>query len=67
MVFPPLPYIEEELEAIGKFFGGRRLMNREFLVDRVGRELREKKYTTVHIASHGQFFRKCSRYFSAGF
>ncbi|MEW6246874.1 MAG: CHAT domain-containing protein [Nitrospirota bacterium] len=53
--FAPLPNVAEEVQTVNRLFGGNMLLNRDFLVPRVERELREKPFAVVHIASHGQF------------
>jgi CHAT domain-containing protein len=53
--FPALPSVTEELEAIHGFYGGKVLLNEDFLASRVQQELKEEPFSLVHIASHGQF------------
>ncbi|MBI3988966.1 MAG: CHAT domain-containing protein [candidate division NC10 bacterium] len=53
--FPPLPYVSLELEALQRLYGANRLVNQDFLVSSVEKELKEEPFTIVHIASHGQF------------
>ncbi len=53
--FTPLPNVLEELQAIKQIYGGTTLINEEFLISRLEKELREGQFTIVHIASHGQF------------
>jgi len=53
--FPPLPNVAEELEAIQRLYPGTLLLNKDFLVPRVEKELKEGLFTIVHVASHGQF------------
>ncbi len=53
--FSPLPYVTEELSGIQKAYGGQVLLNKDFLLGAVQRELKTNPYTIVHIASHGQF------------
>jgi CHAT domain-containing protein/Tfp pilus assembly protein PilF len=53
--FPPLPNVREELEAIQQIYAGTTLINEEFLISRLEKELREGQFSIVHIASHGQF------------
>src|SRR5581483_1951004 len=53
--FAPLPNVAEEVQTVNQLFGGDVLLNRDFLVPRVERELKEKPFAVVHIASHGQF------------
>ncbi len=53
--FPPLPNVSAELQAVQRLYGGDLLLNRDFLVSRVEKELKEERLTIVHIASHGRF------------
>ena len=53
--FPPLPNVSDELQAIQTCYGGRPLLNKNFLVARLEKELKDKKITVMHIASHGRF------------
>ena len=53
--FPSLPYVSPELEAIQQLYDSAVLRNREFLIPSVEKELQEKAFSIVHIASHGQF------------
>jgi CHAT domain-containing protein/Tfp pilus assembly protein PilF len=53
--FDPLPYVADELQAIRSLYGGYSMMNRDFLMRNLERELRNKQLTIIHIASHGQF------------
>ena len=53
--FPPLPNVAEELEAIQRLYPGTLLLNKDFLVPRVEKELKERLFTIMHVASHGQF------------
>jgi CHAT domain-containing protein/tetratricopeptide (TPR) repeat protein len=54
--FPPLPGVAEELTAVREVFGrGTTLLNAQFSVANVERELKGGDYTIVHVASHGEF------------
>ena len=53
--YPALTHVEDELAAIEEAFGGRKLLNEEFSVGALERELRETQFGIVHIASHGEF------------
>lgn len=50
-----LPNVEAELQAVGHYFEGKTLQDRQYLVGNVQEELSETPYSVVHIASHGQF------------
>ena len=51
--FPPLPYVEEELDTIQELYGGTQLLNKNFQIDTMQKEMREEDFSIVHIASHG--------------
>ena len=53
--FPPLPNVSSELQAIQTFYGANPLINRDFTSSRLEKELRNKQFTIMHIASHGRF------------
>ena len=55
--FPALPNAAGELEAIGSLYKTHQLLNQEFRVPQLERELKESPFTIVHIASHGKFER----------
>jgi CHAT domain-containing protein len=53
--FSPLPYVASELETLQRLYSAEVLLNQRFLLPSVERELQEKPFSIVHIASHGQF------------
>jgi CHAT domain-containing protein/Tfp pilus assembly protein PilF len=53
--FPPLPNVSDELQAIQTCYGGKPLLNKNFLIARLEKELKDKQFTVMHIASHGRF------------
>ena len=53
--FPPLPHVSDELQQVNDIYGGKILMNEDYLVGNVRDELEKSPYTVVHIASHGLF------------
>jgi CHAT domain-containing protein len=53
--FPSLPSVADELQAVQGLYGGYSMMNQDFLVRNLEKELRNKQLTIIHIASHGQF------------
>ena len=53
--FPALPNVKTELRTIQEMYGGHTLMNDQFLVGQMEREMKEEPVTVVHIASHGEF------------
>ena len=53
--FPALPHVARELETIHRLFGGTSLLNNQFMMSLVEKELKANPYSIMHIASHGQF------------
>ena len=53
--FAPLPNVQQEIQDIQDLFGGTSLLNKEFLKTNIEREMKQEKFTIVHIASHGKF------------
>ncbi|MBI4001295.1 MAG: CHAT domain-containing protein [Nitrospira defluvii] len=51
--FPALPNVATEVQAIKAIYGGQLLMDNQFLVPSMEREIKEKGIGVVHIASHG--------------
>lgn len=52
--FPPLPNVSQELKTIQELYPGTLLLNKDFVVTRVEKELKEGQFTILHIASHGE-------------
>ncbi|HNP28339.1 MAG TPA: CHAT domain-containing protein [Nitrospirales bacterium] len=53
--FSPLPNTQREVQGIQAFFGGKTLMDEEFLIANLERDMKEENFTIIHIASHGKF------------
>ncbi len=53
--FPPLPFVSEELQAIQTLYGGKLLLDGDFLIPALQKTLNDEYFNIVHIASHGQF------------
>jgi CHAT domain-containing protein len=53
--FPPLANAGEELRRIHEIYGGEILIDEQFRVARVEKELENERFDVVHIASHGEF------------
>ncbi len=53
--FPPLPHVSIELQTIRTLYGGDQLVNQQFRVGGLEKELKEKPLSVLHIASHGRF------------
>ena len=53
--FPPLPFVQDELEAMRVLFDGQWVTDGEYNIQRVETSLKDEKYNLMHIASHGEF------------
>jgi CHAT domain-containing protein len=53
--FPALPNVSSEIQAIRKLYGGDVLLDKDFIVTKLEKELKEGQFSIVHIASHGNF------------
>lgn len=53
--YPALPFVAAEMQQLNDRFHGRTLMNRDFVVGNVEKEFKDREYSIVHIASHGEF------------
>ena len=53
--FSALPYVSAEMATLQQLYGAEVLLNQRFLLPSVDKELQEKPFSIVHIASHGQF------------
>jgi len=53
--FPGLPYVSDELSTIKSLYSGEQLLNAQFRLSNLEKELKREPFSIVHIASHGQF------------
>jgi len=53
--FAPLPNVHQEIQDIQNLFGGKALVDKDFLALNIEREMKQEEFTIVHIASHGKF------------
>ena len=53
--YPALPFVASEIKDLNDRFHGRTLVNRDFVVSNVQKEFKDREYSVVHIASHGEF------------
>jgi CHAT domain-containing protein len=51
--FPALPNVGDELKSVKQLYGGKTLINDQFVVTSMQRELKDNTFNIVHIASHG--------------
>ncbi|MGQ4646923.1 CHAT domain-containing protein [Lyngbya aestuarii] len=54
-VFPPLPFVQRELQEISDVIPGELLLNQEFTSSAIEREIDSAPFPVVHLATHGQF------------
>lgn len=53
--YAPLPNILQELGAIEQIYGSQPLVDQRFVYGNLSRELKERQFSVVHIATHGKF------------
>jgi CHAT domain-containing protein/predicted negative regulator of RcsB-dependent stress response len=53
--YPPLPSVADELKTLDKLFQGKGLVNEQFVVSSLEKEMKKEPFSIVHIASHGSF------------
>jgi len=53
--FESLPFVNGEVASLHKLYGGRELMNKDFVLDKVRQQFTQGQCSIVHIASHGHF------------
>jgi CHAT domain-containing protein len=53
--YPPLPHVKRELQSIHTMYGGDQLVNKDFVIIGLEKELKERPVSILHIASHGRF------------
>jgi CHAT domain-containing protein len=53
--YPPLDYVQGELEQIQDLYGATLLMNKSFDNANISNELQDTNYTVAHFASHAEF------------
>jgi len=53
--FSALPNVKTELRALEDIYGSRPMLNQAFISSSFKKEMREKSFTIVHIATHGKF------------
>ena len=53
--FPPLPHVAEEMAHLNSLFKGEQLLDSNFVTPRLEGELKDGRYSILHIATHGQF------------
>ncbi|WP_455202683.1 CHAT domain-containing protein, partial [Kaarinaea lacus] len=53
--YPPLDYVQGELEQIQNLYGAKMLMNQSFDKTNISHELQDTNYSVAHFASHAEF------------
>jgi CHAT domain-containing protein len=53
--YPPLDYVQGELEQIKNLYGATLLINRSFNKSHISSELQNTNYSVAHFASHAEF------------
>ncbi|MBF0320471.1 MAG: CHAT domain-containing protein, partial [Nitrospirae bacterium] len=53
--YVPLPFILDEVKGIGQAYNSNLLMNEKFVLPNLKSEFKDKQYTILHMASHGEF------------
>ena len=61
--FPPLPHVAEEMDNIQTLFKGEQLLDATFITPRLEEELKDGRYSILHIATHGQFAKEVNQSF----
>jgi CHAT domain-containing protein/Tfp pilus assembly protein PilF len=55
--FPPLYFVADELDSVGRLVRGRTLSDDGFTSDALRSRMESEQFSIVHLASHGQFNR----------
>ena len=50
-----LAYVESEIENVTQILGGKSFLNRDFTSNNLALELKDKRHSIVHLATHGYF------------
>lgn len=53
--YPALPFVASEMSAVKGLFEGDMLLNKDFSIANVKDKVEQKKYSILHLASHGEF------------
>ncbi len=65
--FPSLPNVASEIQSLTELYGGRVLLNQQFLVDDLEHEMKDERPSIVHIASHAKFDGEAKKTFLLAF
>ncbi|MEN9519785.1 MAG: hypothetical protein RLZZ381_2373 [Cyanobacteriota bacterium] len=53
--FPPLPYVEQEIQQLGELVQQEQFLNNQFSFKNFSQQVKSNETSLVHIATHGQF------------
>ncbi|MBD2776906.1 CHAT domain-containing protein [Iningainema tapete] len=53
--FPPLSNVDQEITEVTQKMKGKKLLNHEFTISGLKKELSQTVYPVIHIATHGEF------------
>jgi CHAT domain-containing protein/predicted negative regulator of RcsB-dependent stress response len=53
--YPSLMHVSSELDGIQNLYGGTLVKDQNFVIPSIKKELQDTMFSTVHIASHGEF------------
>jgi CHAT domain-containing protein len=53
--FPPLEFVPAEMRTLKTMYPAETLLNKNFTLEGLQRQLEKDQYSVIHIASHGQF------------
>lgn len=65
--FAPLTNVKTEVTAVNQILGGTELLDREFTLSNLQKQLQKESYRIVHIATHGKFGVDAQSTFLVGF
>ena len=51
----PLPYVNQEVENIGQYYGGQSVLGEQFTSSRAVSDLRSSNESLIHLATHADF------------
>ena len=51
----PLPYVNQEVENIGRYYGGQSVLGEQFTSSRAVSDLRSSNESLIHLATHADF------------
>jgi CHAT domain-containing protein len=61
--FPPLPFVPQEISRLNQLYGGKPLLDKDFVLPQVKKEFTRRSFNIVHFATHGHFDRDAAKTF----